>query len=153
MGTRVRDVVRDVVAEVAPDEVLLLDKLANLDEGRLTRLFSRSVEDTQPLECGHVDVTAPVTPVLWLALDEAARSTTCPTDDCRPARRRPLLHQLFRRSPQPPPELRCLSAAQLDAVRHLVRAHAHAARLGEDAARALADSVVSRLMLELTDAG
>ncbi|MFD7295256.1 hypothetical protein ACFV9W_18400 [Streptomyces sp. NPDC059897] len=148
MSARVRDVVRDVVAEVAPDEVLLLDRLANLDEGRVTRLFARSVEDSEPIECGHVDVTAPVTPVLWLALDEAARGTTC-----KAARRKPLVYHLFRRPPQPPPELRCRTAAQLDAVRHLVHAHAHAARLGEDAAQALADSVAARLALELTDAG
>ncbi|MEB8342104.1 hypothetical protein [Streptomyces endophyticus] len=152
MSARVRDVVRDVVAEVAPDEVLLLDKLANLDEGRVTRLFARTVEDGEPYECGHVDVTAPVTPVVWLALDEAARSTTCRTADRRTARRKPLLRHLFRRPARPAPELRCLSAAQLDAVRHLVHAHAHSARLGEDAAQALADSVVSRLALELTDA-
>lgn len=145
MGARVRDVVRDVVAEVAPDEVLLLDKLANLDEGRVTRLFERSVEDGAPLECGHVDVTAPVTPVVWRALDEAARGTF--------ACRKSLLSRLFRRPPQAPPELRCHSADQLDAVRDLVHAHAHAARLGEDAAQALADSVASRLALELTDAG
>ncbi|MGW2339626.1 hypothetical protein [Streptomyces sp. NPDC001661] len=145
MGARVRDVVRDVVAEVAPDEVLLLDRLANLDEGRVTRLFERSVDGGAPLECGQVDVTAPVTPVVWLALDEAARGAT--------ARRKPRLSQLLRRPPQAPPELRCHCAAQLDAVRDLVRAHAHAARLGEDAAKALADSVASRLALESTDAG
>ncbi|MGD6748547.1 hypothetical protein [Streptomyces sp. BH105] len=153
MSARVRDVVRDVVAEVAPDEVLLLDKLANLDEGRLTRLFARSLEDAEPLECGHVDVTAPVTPVVWLALDEAARSAACRAADGRAARHKPLLRHLFRRPPETPPELRCLSATQLDAVRHLVRVHAHAARLGEDAATALADSVAARLALELTDAG
>lgn len=135
MGAKVRDVVRDVVAEVAPDEVLLLDQLAPLDEGRVTRLFERRVRDmeshpapyaephvdprtdshtdlhldshTDPhmgsLECGHVDVTAPVTPVVWLALDEAARRTTCRAIDGRSRRRTPLLHHLFRRRRQPLP--------------------------------------------------
>ncbi|MER5438187.1 hypothetical protein [Streptomyces sp. NPDC002790] len=167
MCARVRDVVRDVVAEVAPDEVLLLDRLARLDEGSVTRLFERRVQDmdtdphlepdrgphadrhTDPLECGHVDVTAPVTPIVWLALDEAARRTTCRTDK----RRTPLLHHLLRRRPQPPPAIHPLTAAQLDAVRHLVRDHVRSARLGEDAATALADAVASRLALELTDAG
>ncbi|MCX4832280.1 hypothetical protein OG746_26425 [Streptomyces sp. NBC_01016] len=185
MGAKVRDVVRDVVAEVAPDEVLLLDQLAPLDEGRVTRLFERRVRDmeshpepyaephmdpradshtdphmdphTDPhmgsLECGHVDVTAPVTPVVWLALDEAARRTTCRAIDGRSRRRTPLLHHLFRRRPQAPPTIRSLTATQLDAVRRLVRDHARSARLGEDAAAALADAVTSRLSLELTDAG
>ncbi|MFJ9122444.1 hypothetical protein ACIRJS_00055 [Streptomyces sp. NPDC102340] len=176
MGARVRDVVRDVVAKVAPDEVLLLDQLAPLDEGRVTRLFERRVRDmeshqapyadshtdphmgshTDPhmgsLECEHVDVTAPVTPVVWLALDEAARRTTCLAIDGRSRRRTPLLHHLFRRRPQPPPTIRSLTATQLDAVRRLVRDHARSARLGEDAATALADAVTSRLSLELTDA-
>ncbi|WP_425841012.1 hypothetical protein [Streptomyces fractus] len=178
MSAKVRDVVRDVVAEVAPDEVLLLDQLTRLDEGRVTRLFQRRVRDTQPhaerptkppmappigppmepyrgphtephtepLECGYVDVTAPVTPVVWLALDEAARRTTRRSRD-----RTPLARRLFRRRPQPPPAIRSLTATQLDAVRHLVRAHARSARLGEDAATALADAVASRLALELTD--
>ncbi|WP_327665962.1 hypothetical protein [Streptomyces sp. NBC_00498] len=184
MGARVRDVVRDVVAKVAPDEVLLLDQLAPLDEGRVTRLFERRVRDmeshqspyadphmdprtdshtdphmgshTDPhmgsLECGHVDVTAPVTPVVWLALDEAARRTACLVIDGRSRRRTPLLYHLFRRRPQPPPTIRSLTATQLDAVRRLVRDHARSARLGEDAAAALADAVTSRLSLELTDA-
>ncbi|WP_328635340.1 hypothetical protein [Streptomyces sp. NBC_00356] len=192
MGARVRDVVRDVVAKVAPDEVLLLDQLAPLDEGRVTRLFERRVRDmeshqapyadphmdprtdshpdphmgshtdphmgshTDPhmgsFECGHVDVTAPVTPVVWLALDEAARRTTCLAIDGRSRRRTPLLHHLFRRRSQPPPTIRSLTATQLDAVRRLVRDHARSARLGEDAATALADAVTSRLSLELTDA-
>ncbi|MFF3492867.1 hypothetical protein ACFYWS_16080 [Streptomyces sp. NPDC002795] len=151
MSARVRDVVRDVVAEVAPDEVLLLDQLARLDDARVTRLFERRVRDTEPhtgpLECGPVDVTAPVTPVVWLALDEAARRTTCRTAD----RRKLLPHHLFRRTPRPPPAIRPLTSAQLDAVRHLVRDHARSARLGEDAATALADAVTSRLALELTD--
>ncbi|MGD6740213.1 hypothetical protein ACOKM3_00065 [Streptomyces sp. BH106] len=150
MSARVRDVVRDVVAEVAPDEVLLLDRLAPLDEGRVTRLFERGVRAHQDLlDCDHVDVTAPVTPVVWLALDEAARRTACRAAD----RRTPLLHHLFRRTPRPPPAIRSLTASQLDAVRHLVRDRARSARLGEDAAATLADAVTCRLSLELTDAG
>ncbi|MHC5260095.1 hypothetical protein ACYSUO_19640 [Streptomyces sp. UC4497] len=154
MSARVRDVVRDVVAEVAPDEVLLLDRLAPLDEGRVTRLFEQGIRAHQgPLECDHVDVTAPVTPVVWLALDEAARRTTCRAAARRSRRRTPLLHHLFRRRPQPPPEIRPLTTPQLDAVRCLVRDHARSAHLGEDAATALADAVTSRLSLVLTDAG
>lgn len=90
--------------------------------------------------------------MVWLALDEAARRTTCRAADRRSRRRTPL-HHLFRRRPEPPPEIRSLTTPQLDAVRCLVRDHARSARLGEDAAAALADAVTSRLSLELTDAG
>lgn len=142
MGARVRDVVRDVVAEVAPDEVLLLDKLANLDDERLTRLFAAHLRNTDH-DHVEVDVTAAVTPVVWTAVDEAARGAG--------GGGRTVLDRLLGR-PRPAPVIHPRSTAQLEAVRHLVRDRARAARLGEDAATALAEAVTARLALELTKA-
>ncbi|MGP3769187.1 hypothetical protein ACTWJ8_00025 [Streptomyces sp. SDT5-1] len=145
MGARVRDVVRDVVAEVAPEEVLLLDKLTNLDDERLTRLFASHLQNMEPdHDVVGVDVTAAVTPVVWTAVDEAARGAN--------AGGRTMVDRLLGR-PRPAPVIRPRSTAHLESVRHLVRERARAARLGEDAATALAEAVAARLALELTDAG
>ncbi|WP_306321923.1 MULTISPECIES: hypothetical protein [unclassified Streptomyces] len=148
MNTKVRDVVRDVVAEVAPDEVLLLDSLAGLDDRRLTRLFAQRVRDEEPRGRDYVDVSAMVTPVVWMAVDEAARRTTDRTVDRFTPRRTPLLHHLFRRRPPSPSSIQSLTPAQLNSVRHLVRDHARAARLGDTAAEEVARAVVCRLVRE-----
>ncbi|MFG2224996.1 hypothetical protein [Streptomyces sp. NPDC048644] len=69
----VREAVYEVVAAVAPHEVPLLDGLAAIDDARLARLFADRGGRKEPLGFGFADVAGLVTPVVWSAVDEAAR--------------------------------------------------------------------------------
>jgi hypothetical protein len=72
-GVRVRDVVRDVVVEVAEEELPIVDGLAGFDDaGALRRLRGRG-RRREPLGFGLGEVAALVTPVVWLVVDEIAR--------------------------------------------------------------------------------
>ncbi|MHB9756421.1 hypothetical protein ACYBSK_18750 [Streptomyces sp. BYX5S] len=151
MSARVRDVVRDVIVDVAPDEVLPLDRLAALDETQVTRLFARRADggDGGPRRPGDVDVTGPLTPVVWTAVTEAVGSAG-PASPRRARRPAPFVRLLapFRRPPRPPAYVPPLCAEQLDVVGERVRERVRQARLGEDAAATVAAAVVSRLALE-----
>lgn len=72
-GTAIADVVRDIVAEVAPAELPVAEGLRRLgDDGAVRRLVRRRWR-REPLGFGLGEVVPLVTPVLWVALDEAVR--------------------------------------------------------------------------------
>ncbi|WP_432932771.1 hypothetical protein ACQPZZ_15860 [Microbispora sp. CA-135349] len=67
------DVVRDVVAEIAPEELVLVDGLAGLDPDAVIRRLGRRGGRREPLGFGLGEVAALVTPVVWLVVEEGAR--------------------------------------------------------------------------------
>ncbi|MFR0357587.1 hypothetical protein [Streptomyces sediminimaris] len=154
-GATVREVVRDVVAETAPGELVILDGLDTADEASVTRLLSRRRGPHEPLGFGGLEVSALVTPVVWLAVSEAVKHAATLTVDgvaqgVRP-RLRAALRRLLRR-PEPPSVLPVLTPDQLDAVHRQVVEGARAAGIAEERSTALADSVVSRLARAADDA-
>ncbi|MEV8443792.1 hypothetical protein AB0425_41010 [Actinosynnema sp. NPDC051121] len=73
-GPLVRDLVRDVVAEVAVEELPVVDGLAALDyDVVVKRLAGGSRGRKEPLGFGWESIVVLVTPVVWLVVDEAAK--------------------------------------------------------------------------------
>jgi hypothetical protein len=70
-GSRIRDVVPEVVADRAPAETVIVDGLLELDDDAIVRrLEGRRRVSEDPLGYGAADVAVLVTPVLWLTLDK-----------------------------------------------------------------------------------
>ncbi|MFE4020197.1 hypothetical protein ACFXPZ_22770 [Streptomyces sp. NPDC059101] len=72
-GIRIRDVVHDVVAQLAPEELPIVAALAGLDEDVALRRLWRGGRREDPLGFGLGEVAALVAPVVWVALDGAVR--------------------------------------------------------------------------------
>jgi hypothetical protein len=144
-GLLVRDVVREIVSELAPHEVLLLDGLLLVDDDTaLRRLSSR--RDREPLGFGLGEAAALVTPLVWMALDEAARRIVSATVAAAGRRARGWLRRIGRRSTTPrvlPP----LTPGQLEAVRLRVAQLGVESGMDDAAAEVLAERVVARLVL------
>lgn len=141
---RMRQVVRDVIAEQAPEELALLDGMASLDDTEITRVLRRSRERRDPLGFGVTEVAALVTPVVWLVLNEVAQRGAAAAVDGA-GRQGLAWWRRLRGRPSPTVEVPALSPPQLKEVRGKVRARALAAGLPADQAEALADAVVSGL--------
>ncbi|MEV0598782.1 hypothetical protein AB0I82_05670 [Streptomyces sp. NPDC050315] len=145
-----RDVVRDVVADIAPEELPLVDGLAVLDDTVAVRRLSRRRGSREPLGFGLGEVFTLVTPVVWLVLDHVANRAVGTAVDGMTNRARTLWRTTFRRQSEPvtvPP----LSREQLAEVRQRVLETAVQRGLPEERATAIADAVVARLVL--TDDG
>jgi hypothetical protein len=147
-GRLLRDVVTGVVLEVAPEERPLLRALSGLDDATVVqRLTARGRRD-EPLAFGVEVVTAMVTPVVWIAVDEAVRkivdSAALRADTARCG-----IRGWFGRggrSPEPvvvPP----LTRDQVALVERSVLDAACGAGLSQERATRIADGVVRRLVL------
>ncbi|MEV6040775.1 hypothetical protein AB0L65_57385 [Nonomuraea sp. NPDC052116] len=141
-----RDVVRDVVAEIAPQELLLVDGLARLDDDAVIQRLGRRGSRREPLGFGLGEIAALVTPVVWLMVDEAARRVGNVAVDGAAARTRAVLRKIFRRSAAAVfvPDL---TREELAEVHQRVVETAVEHGLGDSRARLIADAVVGRLAL------
>ncbi|WP_371495522.1 hypothetical protein OG871_08350 [Kitasatospora sp. NBC_00374] len=151
MGTTVRDVVAEVIARQAPQERQLVEWLGRLDEGEVVRLLKRRKRG-DPLGFGLTEVAAVVTPVVWIAVDEAFRGMVGATANSAVRRVaggvRRRWRRVLRRGPEAPPAMPVLTREQLAAVHRRVSEGAARAGLDEPAALALANCVVARLVLD-----
>ncbi|MEV7005525.1 hypothetical protein [Streptosporangium sp. NPDC051022] len=142
-----REVVRDVVAEVAPEELPLVRALSLVGHHTVVRRLRRRRSRREPLGFGLEEAGALVTTVLWLVLDEAVGGAVGAAVDRAGRRAARRLRTLLRR-PDPDPVVPALTREQLNAV------HAHAHRLSTEAglpterAVQVADSLVARLALD-----
>ncbi|MFJ8754520.1 hypothetical protein ACIREO_35175 [Streptomyces sp. NPDC102441] len=150
-GRRVRDLVREVVADLAPEELLLVQGLFELDDATAVRRLAGWGRRREPLGFGMTEIAVLITPVVWLTLDQAARHATDILVDSTTQRSTTLLRRLFRRSQEPavvPP----LTRDQLAEIRRTVMAAADQCGLSAERATQIADAVVSRLVLAEPDA-
>ncbi|MDJ1135415.1 hypothetical protein [Streptomyces iconiensis] len=141
---RVRAVVRDVVAVVAPAELVLVDGLALFDDATAVRRLSGRGGRREPLGFGLGEMAALVTPVVWLVLDQTVRKFAESAVDGSLRGARGLLRKALRRADEPlviPP----LTAGQLAEVRTRVLESASHRGLPVECAEAVADAVVARL--------
>ncbi|MFC0438472.1 hypothetical protein [Kutzneria buriramensis] len=105
-GDRVRDVVRDVVAAVAPEELVVVEGLAEFDDDTVVRRLGQGGK-RDPLGFGWGDAAAMVTPVVWLILDAAAKKAAGTAVDGAVSGTKTLLRKAFRKREKeavlPPP--------------------------------------------------
>jgi hypothetical protein len=145
----VREVVRDVVADIAPDELPLVDGLSSFDDDRAIRLLIRRGSGRRdPLGFGLDEIVVLASPVVWVVVNEAAKRAASKAVDGAAKGARSGLRKLFRRNRAArvvPP----LSREQLAEVRRQVLELAAHNGFDEQRAQALADGVVARLTLEL----
>ncbi|MFH9659657.1 hypothetical protein ACH4NF_17990 [Streptomyces sp. NPDC017248] len=143
---RVRDVVRDVVAELAPEELPLVAGVAGFDDATVVRRLGSRRRRSDTLGFGFGEVAALVTPVVWLALNQAAQQLVGTAVDSGVGRARAALRRLSRRPAEAvtvPP----LSREQLALVRQSVLTTAARHGLEEERATRIADAVLTRLVL------
>jgi hypothetical protein len=149
-GLRVRDVVRAVVAEVASEELPVVEGLLRLDDDTVLRRLRRRSRPSEPLGFGLGEVVALATPVLWLVLDEAGRRKVGAAVGGTEKRTWVLWRKVFRRRPAPatvPP----LTREQIAEVRQRVLELAAQYGVEQPKAVALADAMVTRLVLPEPD--
>ncbi|WP_406316791.1 hypothetical protein OHA77_06280 [Streptosporangium sp. NBC_01639] len=141
----VRDVVRDVVAELAPEELPLVDGLAAYDDSVVVPKLRRSGRRREPLGFGWGEVVGLMTPVVWLVLDQMAErlADTAVDGAVRKARG---LRRWLRRGRRPaaatiPP----LTEGQLATLRQDLLDQLKQRGLEEQAAEQIVDAIVRRL--------
>lgn len=137
-------VVADVVGEVAPEELPLIRALNSVGYADAVRRLRRARTRKEPLGFGLEEVTALVTAVVWIAVDEVLRESVNGVRQRVANRLRTLL-----RRPAPEPVVLPLTREQLASVHARVRELSVEAGLAEERAGQIADSVVARLALEL----
>lgn len=147
-AVRVRDVVRDVVTEVAPEELPLLAGLAGFDDATAVRRLAGEVRRREPLGFGLGEAAALVTPVVWLAVDQATQQIVGTWVQKGVTRTGIALRRVFRRSSPPPVVIPALTREQLAVVRRSVLAMAVQRGLEPERAAVIADAVVTRLVLD-----
>lgn len=144
---QVGDVVRDVIAEVAPDELPLVDRLRQLGDKRAERLLARRTSGRDLLGFGIDEIVVLASPIVWFVLNEAAARLT---EDAvassglavrRWLRRRFGRHRAAAALPPFAPE-------QVAQVRAQVLETARRSGMDAERAELLADSVAGRLMLD-----
>jgi hypothetical protein len=131
------------VAEEAPPELPVADGLARLGDDSAVRRLGRRRRRGEPLEFGLGEVVPLVTPVLWIALDEAVRRGA---DDVADGLLAWVLRRIFRR-PAPPRAVGPFTQGQLQFLRK--RARELALEYGHERkdAEALAERLVARIVL------
>ena len=150
MGLLVREVVRGVIAEVAPEELPLVAGLSQLDDATVIRRLRRRGSRREQLGFGLDDMLVLITPVVWLVLDQIAQKIADGAVDGSARRLKVLFRKAVRQKTAPvavPP----LAREQLAEVRRQVLEAAIRIGLEEKRAAAVADTVVTQLVL--ADAG
>lgn len=142
----VRDVVRAVVAGVAPDELPVVDGLRRFDDATVVRRLGGSGERREPLGFGAGEIVLLVTPVVWPVLNELGQRLVTRTADAAEQGAGTVFRRLFRRR-QAPVEVPPLTREQMAEVRQLVLVAAEKRRLSRRRAEEIADAVVAELAL------
>ena len=142
----VRDVVRAVVAGVAPDELPVVDGLRRFDDATVVRRLGGSGRRREPLGFGAGEIVLLVTPVVWPVLNELGQRLVTRTADAAEQGAGTVFRRLFRRR-QAPVEVPPLTREQMAEVRQLVLVAAEKRKLSRRRAEEIADAVVAELAL------
>ncbi|QBS38874.1 hypothetical protein DMB37_00855 [Nocardia sp. CS682] len=138
--------VREVIAEVAAEELPLVDRLRQLDDEQVVRLLSRRSHGRDLLGFGIDDMVVLASPVVWVAVNEAAKRFTNDAITGGGKVARFGLRRLFRRtsaaSAVPP-----LTPEQIAEIRTQIMDSAVRSGMTDDRAQVIADCVAGRLLL------
>jgi hypothetical protein len=146
----VSDVVRDVVAEAAPEELPLVEGLRRFDDETVVRRLTRRSRPREPLGFGLDEIAVLVTPVVWIVVEEAVRrivdSTVAGMTKGTVARLRRHLRKRAAPLTVPP-----LTREQIVEVQQRVLELATKNGLERDRAVTLADLLGARLSLHVSE--
>lgn len=155
-GPTISDVVRDVIAEAAPEELAVAEGLRRLDPDTVRRRLRRRRGPREPVGFGLGVVVPLMTSVSWIALDEVVRHGVDEASGSLlhrlGAAARGFLRRLLRRPASQvivPP----LRPDQLAAVTRKIQELAPAYGLSAEQGRALGERVVARLVLPAAEPG
>jgi hypothetical protein len=145
-GVLIRDLVRQVVLETAPEETVVVEGLLQYSDAQVLTRLRRRWKQRDPLGFGVDEVAVLVTPVVWLALDKARDRLADTVVDGAARGSRSLWRRIRHRHPQPaviPP----LTPDQQRMVRQVVLDAAAEAGLSGHRSGQIANGVVARLAL------
>ncbi|WP_199813356.1 hypothetical protein [Streptomyces aureocirculatus] len=138
-----RDVVRSVIAEVAPEELPVVDGLSRFDDATVVARLASRRRGREPLGFGLEEMVCLATPVIWVALDQGVRQAVGRTIDGVP---RGMMRRVFRRQ-SAPQAVPALNVEQVAEVRRRILELSAQTGLEPDRALVLADRVAARLLL------
>jgi hypothetical protein len=145
-GRTVREVVHDVVVDVAPEELPVLAGLARLDDDEALQRLTRRRRSREPLGFGLDEVATLATAIAWVAVQESVKSIVDPAADGVSRRVRARLRRVFGRQ-LPPPTVPALTPTQLAEVHRRALELAEQNGFDADQAAILAERLVARLAL------
>lgn len=148
----VRDVVRAVVASEASYELPYLTRFTPFDDSWALWCLRRARPRDEPLGFGIDDVTALVTPVIWITVNEVAREVGTTAGDGMFTVLSALLRRLFRRKPKAatiPP----LTQQQQDKVAEMVQEQLLKSKLSPRKAEAITNAIFRELSKGFTSNG
>ncbi|MER0443950.1 hypothetical protein ABR738_05120 [Streptomyces sp. Edi4] len=143
-----RGVVRAVVAELEPGEVKALDGLLRHDDEKVRQWLGGRRRGGGTIGFGLNDVVLVLTPVVWMAVDEALREVVGKGVDAGTRGMKVTFRRVLRRrgtaagAPAPLPPL---NEDQLSRVRGIVEQSARRRGISQRRATEIADLVTSRL--------
>lgn len=143
----VRDIVRSVIDAEAHHELGYFERLERFDDPWVVWRLRHARHRDEPLGIGIGDVAPLVTPVIWVAVYEAAKGVGSATGAGISGAGRALFRRLLRRKPRPatiPP----LTEEQRERVRDVVRAELRKKKLSESRTDAIADAVYHELSVK-----
>lgn len=143
----VRAVVRAVIREVAPEELPVIDGLSAVDDDTAVQLLNKKAQRDEPLGFGVGEVVVMVTPMVWVAVNEAARKLAAAAGDGAASGVRAVVKKIFRQRKTEHRTITPLTADQLAWVQQQVITAALDRGFGQKKASAIADAVISRLAL------
>lgn len=138
------EVVHDVVADIAPEELPLLAALSHLPPDAVGRRLARGTSGDDPLGFGMGEIAAVVVPVAWAAVQQVVNHMATSAADGMAARMRTRVRKLLRR-PAAAAQLPHFGPAELDEVQAAVLELAGQAGMKRTRAELLAYKVVDRL--------
>jgi hypothetical protein len=146
----VREVVHDVVADVAPEELPVLAGLSRLDDDEALRRLTRRRRPREPLGFGIDTIATLATAIAWVAVLESVKRMVQPAADGLSRGIGTRLRRLFRRR-SAPTVVPVLTPEQLAEIHRRVLELAEQNGFGADRATVLAERLVARLALGAPD--
>ncbi len=146
----VREVVHDVVADVAPEELPVLAGLSGLDDHEALRRLTRRRRPREPLGFGLDTVATLATAIAWVAVAESVKRMVQPAADGVTRGIGTRLRRLLRRR-SAPTVVPALTPEQLAEIHRRVLELAAQNGFDADRAAVLAERLVARLALGAPD--
>ncbi|WP_157985264.1 hypothetical protein [Lentzea terrae] len=139
----VAEIVRDVVEQLAPEEMPVVNGLVALDPAVASRRLAKAGARQDPLGFGLGDLVVMITPVVWVVLEHVAGRLSDKAVDGVAAR----LWKRFRRKTIPKAVELPLNAEQLGEVRRKALEAGARQGLTPELCAQIADAIIARLAL------